>query len=604
MRRKIFISSLVILITLIGLANFFEVRSENQIEIDKAVNYIKSQSQTAWSTMALAGAGESEIDLNHLKLVPAGQESATTYAKYILALVATGKNPTNFGAENYIEKLKSFYQDGQFGEKNFINDDIWAILALGSIGQENLAIVQDAKNYILSHQNPDGGWSYDISFASSDTNDTAAAIMAALEAGISTSSDSIQNALSFLHLQQQNDGGFPYLANSSSDSCSDAWVISAIYKLNQNPTNPNWTKNGKNALEHLKSLQNEDGGFWWQVEGDNKFCSSYALISLLGKYYPVETIYNCHRLRIEGPSETICDVETNGGTVMDLIIKGSEICDYDYSITEYPGMGLFLAEINGQQNWMYMVNNVSPMMGADNYYLEPGEKVLWFSGEWLEKGWFPTKIELTKTEDLAKIQVKYYQPDQKNWQNLQVEGIKVRVGSSDFITNNAGRVEISLTGLEDGFYQVFTETQTIDGTGYIRSEKVNLTTGEVPEEHQTGLKVEIEKIKVPPGGEQETISFSVSPDILDFGKLKPGENSVLNLVIQNRENRIYLEAEVGGANVFQENLEIDEKFWQFFSTEIEKNQKKVFPVNLTIPFDYAGDFGQQEGELTFWAIKR
>ncbi len=162
----------LIVFTFVVLINLSGVYSESQSEIEKAVNYLKTQPQTAWSTMALAGAEESEIDLNHLKSVPSDQKSPTTYAKYILALAAAGKNPTNFGDENYVEKLKSFYQDGQFGEKNFINDDIWTILALGSMGQENLAMVQGAKDYILSHQNSDGGWSYDISFSSSDKNIT------------------------------------------------------------------------------------------------------------------------------------------------------------------------------------------------------------------------------------------------------------------------------------------------------------------------------------------------------------------------------------------------------------------------------------------------
>lgn len=605
MKKKTLIVYLtIVLALLIGFGNFFEVWSESQSEIDKAISYLKAQPQTAWSTMALAGAGETEIDLNHLKSIPSDQESATTYAKYILALVAVGENPSNFGNENYVEKLKSFYQDGQFGEENFINDDVWAILALSSIGQKNLAIVQDAKDYILDNQNSDKGWSYDISFSSSDTNDTAAAIMALLETGVSLSSSAIQNSISFLKSQQNDDGGFSYLADSLSDSCSDAWVVSAIYKLGQDPSSSNWTKNGKNALDHLKSLQDEDGGFWWQSEGDNKFCSSYALVSLLTKHYPIETSYNKHHLRIEGQDSTICDIEINGNTAMDLIIRGSEICNYDYLISEYPGMGLYLAEINGETDWMYMVNNISPMIGADSYYLEPGDEVLWFSGAWLEKGWFPTKLELSKIENSATLQIKYYNSTANNWQNLEIEGVKVKVGESEFITNDIGQIEVSLSGLETGFYQVFVETQIIDEKGYIRSEKVNLTTGEAPQEHGVGLKVEIEKIEVPVGGKQETISFSVSPDSLDFGKLKPGQSSAQDLTISNGDSRIYLEAEVSGASVFHNNLEIDEKFWQFFSVEIEKNQGKVFPVKLTIPFDYDGSFGQQEGELTFWAIKR
>lgn len=605
MKKKILILSLIIiLVSFIGLNIFFEIRAENQSEIDKAVNYLKLQPQNAWNTMALASAGETENNLDYLKSVPSDQKSATTYAKYILALTSAGKNPASFGDENYIEKLKSFYQDNQFGEKDLINDDAWAILALGAVGQENSAMVQSAKDYILSHQNPDGGWSYTLSFSSSDTNDTASIIMALLEAGVSSSSSNVSNAVNYLKARQNNDGGFSYLASDPSDSCSDAWVVSAILKLGQSPDDLSWQKNGKNAIDHLKSLQDADGGFWWQANGDNKFCSPYVLVALSEKFYPVQTAYNLHILRVEGKDSTICETEVSGTTALGLIIKGSKICNYDYTISEYPGLGLYLAKINNEDNWMYMVNNISPMVGADNYYLEPGDQVLWFSGEWLEKGWFPTKADLTKTGDLAEIQVKYYNSETSNWQNLETEGVKIKIGLSDFITNSSGKAEISLSGLEGGFYQAFVESQIIDGKGYLRSEKVNLTTGEAPTEHQVGLKAEIEKVAVPPDGKQDEISFSINPDILDFGKLKPGQNSSQNLTIDNGNNKIYLETEVSGDNVFKDNLNINSQSWRNFSVEMDPGQSKILPVKLNIPLSYNDDFGLVQGDLTFWAIKR
>ena len=606
MKKKIIIIFLFVTFSvLIALSNFSEVFSENQSEIDKTISYVKENPQNAWSIMALAGAGQADFNLEFLKSVPSDQKSASAYAKYVLALTAAGQSPAEFGDEDYVEKLKSFYKEGQFGEENLINDDIWAILALDSVGQENLSMVQEAKNFILSYQNPDGGWSYDVSLSSSDTNDTSAAIMALIGAGVSESSPAIQQAVSFLRAQQQDDGGFAYLADSSSsDSCSDAWVISAIYKLGHNPLDSDWVKNGKSSLDHLKTLQDEDGGFWWQSEGDNKFCTPYVLISLSEKYYPVQTIYSQHYLRIEGQNNTFCSGKVSGATPLDIIENGSKVCGYDYAISEYPGMGLYLAEINGEAGWMYMVNNVSPILGADSYYLEAGDETLWFSGDWLEKGWFPTKIELTKSESLIEIQVKYYDSLAREWKNLEKEGLKIKVGSLEMTSNALGKIEISPSGLESGFYQVFSENQIIDQTGYIRSEKVSLSSGQGITEHKAALSVEIEKIEAPSSGKQESISFSVSPDILDFGKLKLGESSVKNLDIENGRSEIYLEAEVQGESVFQDNLEINENFWQFFSAEIGEKEKKSLEIRLTVPLDYSGSFGRQEGELTFWAIKK
>jgi len=217
--------------------------------------------------------------------------------------------------------------------------------------------------------------------------------------------------------------------------------------------------------------------------------------------------------------------------------------------------------------------------------------------------WLPTKIELTKTETLTEIEVKYYNSAISDWQNLEIEGIEVMVGTSGLTTNSLGKIEIASGSLEGGLYQVFVKTQIIGETGYIRSEKVNLTIGEAPSEHQIGLKVEIEQVEVSPGDEQETIAFSVSPDILDFGKLKPGESSIRDLTINNGESKIYLETQVNGSSVFQENLEIDEKLWEFFSTVLQENQSKELKIKLAIPVDYSEEFGLKEGEITFWVIK-
>jgi len=515
MKRKILIISFTtILIILIGLSSFFEVRSENQSEIDKAIGYLKSQSQTAWSTMALAGAGETDIDLNHLKSVPSGQESVAVYAKYILALVSVGENPTTFGDKDYIEELRSYYQNGQFGDEQYLNDDMWAILALGSVGKEYLPEVQNARQFILNNQNSDGGWGFGLKGSASSVDMTAAAIMALIECGMKPVDSAIGNAKSYLKEVQNSDGGFSGWAGESSAS-SDAWAISAIYKLGEDPAG--WIKEGKNPIGHLESLQDPEKGFFYDTregEGEDSFVTartSYAVIALSGKTYPIFSSYNLHFLQIEGQNNTICVGEVNGGTSLDLVIEGAKLYGFTYSLQYYENCDSFLvADINGEQDWKYKVNNILAEVGADNYYLERGNEVLWYRAETSEE-----------------------------------------------------------------------------------------TPEETSEERQVGLRVEIEKVE-----SQETISFSVNPDVLNFGKLKSGESSIRDLTISNGEAEVYLETKVSGASIFQNNLEIDEKLWQFFSSEIEKNQEKTFPVKLTVPLNYEGDFGQKEGELTFWAIKK
>lgn len=602
--QKIFIFLLIIFISLAALLDFSLVKSANKNEIQKAVDYLKLQTQDAWVTMALTAADQTGINLAHLETVPLEQQSVSTYAKYILALTSAGKNPTTFGNEDYVAKLKSFYnlEQGQFGNKDLINDDIWSILALGAIGQENLAIVQEAKNYILNYQNLDGGWGYAVS-ASSDSNDTAAAIMALLEAGVLPDASPIQAAIAYLKTVQNNDGGFAWSAGGDSDSASDAWAISAIYKLGQDPAGASWTKNSSNPVLHLKSLQDDDGGFWWQAPDDNKMNTHWALIALTGKYFPVYTGFNKHFLRIEGENALIWQGFVFGATALDLAINALKANNYDYQIVEF-SFGLYLKTIQGEADgWMYMVDNVSAQVGSADYYLQPNSKVLFYFGAWLENGWLPTKINLTKTDTLVQIQVKYFQESTNSWQDLQVAGKNVKVGDTQFSTNELGKIELALAGFTSGFYQVFAEGEVINNIGYIRSEKESLKVGEGADDHTVGLLVEIEQTTVPLSGLQSTINFSVSPDILDFGKLKPGQSAVQDLAISNSANKIHLEAEVIGAAVFQDNLEINGDFWQFFSAKLAANENVVFPVALNIPLNWAGSFGEQQGELVLWAIQ-
>jgi len=265
--------------------------------VPEAVTYLQSPSQTqdAWTTQALIAAGETDVPVSHLSSVlEGGFNPANDYAKTILALAAAGENPTTFGNVDYVAKLKSYYDGSQMGDASLVNDDIWSILALASIYQADSTEAVAAKNFLLDNQNDDGGWGYDL-IGGSDTNDTAAAIMALVETGISASDSIITKALDYLHSLQNADGGFPYnpIWGADSDSGSDAWVICALNKIGQDLAN--WTildgdGNSHNPITNLQSLQDADGGFWWiagESEYNNKSMTAYAVIALAGKSFPI-----------------------------------------------------------------------------------------------------------------------------------------------------------------------------------------------------------------------------------------------------------------------------------------------------------------------------
>jgi len=578
----------LIIFTLIGLLilPIFPTLPIQAESIQTAIEYLKTQTPDPWITMALVSAGETDLNLNHLKEVTGNL--ATDYEKTILALTAAGKNPRTFGNIDFVAKLKSFYQSNQIGSPDLLNDDFWGILALVSAGEiPGSQIIQDSKNFILVNQNPDGGWSYAVG-GNSDTNDTAAAITALLEAGLKKDDPVITKAIDYLKSSQNEDGGFPYTSGSESDSGSDSWIISAIYKLGQNPED--WQKEGKDPVSHLKSLQRDDGSFKWIASEDKGYpiLTAYAVIALTQNYYPINRL---HHLRIEGENNNICDAYIKAKTAMDIVENGSTICGYTYFI-EQTSWGPYLKKINDEEahdfiGWLYFVNYQLPMVGAADYILEPGDEVLWYFGEW---GWKPTRLTLASQQvdpgNNLEAKVEYF--EDSLWKSLAEATIYVN--SQTFTTDSDGEADLVIN--EPGIYKVYAEK-----SGFVRSNQLKLAVGQGVSQ-SVDLKVEIVSPVIP------EIAFSIDKNQIDFGKLAPGAQESSQLLITNTGNvRIYLEGTVSGAQIFRENIKLDNLAWPDFSAIINTGSNKNVLVGLIIPSHWT-DFGIKEGNLTFWAISQ
>lgn len=563
-----------------------------ETEVENAVAFLKSQQVDSWITMALVAANENNLDLNYLKN-PSGSQ-ATDYEKMILALTAAGKDPRTFGNIDFVTQLKGFYQSNQIGSPDLLNDDFWGILALISAG-ENIfdPIIQNSKNFILAHQNSDGGWSYAIS-GQSDTNDTAVAIMALLETGTQPGDPIINKAIDYLKLNQNNDGGFSYTSGNESDSGSDSWIISAIYKLGQNPLN--WQKNGQNPIGHLKSLQRSDGSFKWVASEDKGYpiLTAYAVIALTENSYPIYRLYN---LRIEGEHSNICDANVKAKTALDIVENGAEICNYTYFIEE-SGFGPYLKKVNNEEahdliGWLYFVNYEMPMIGAADYILKPNDQVLWYFGEW---GWKPAKLTLASQkinpEENLEAQVKYF--ENSEWKPLT--DATVYIDNQIFITDNDGKVNLIIH--TPGVYKVYAEK-----SGHVRTNQVKLIVGESVESQDVGLKVEIVPGQ-PPLSPPPDIAFTIDKNQIDFGRLSPGAQANDQLLITNASssnNDIYIEGIVNGDQVFKDNITLDGLNWQNFNAVFNPGVAKNVLVGLNIPSNWSS-FGIKEGSLTIWAI--
>jgi hypothetical protein len=148
-------------------------------------------------------------------------------------------------------------------------------------------MAQDALNYFLSHQGSDGGFSYAVAGGcawcdgSSDSNDTAAAIIALFAAGkMNLSNINIvggrDNAVIYLLTTQQSDGGFSYdsISGYGSDAGSTAWALMAL-----NMVGDPVRVQALAARSWLLSNQGADGGFHSYTTSQT---TSDAIVALLG----------------------------------------------------------------------------------------------------------------------------------------------------------------------------------------------------------------------------------------------------------------------------------------------------------------------------------
>lgn len=279
----------------------------NSRAVNDGLWYLRSQQDTngqisgfpgisGWAAMTFAAAdinprtvskdGSSLLDYLAAN-PPAADSVATDWERAVLAITASGENPSNFGGIDYIGKLETYHNNSQLGSVVQVNDDIFGLLALVSAGSDALGLAkQDALAFILSHQNSDGGFSWSVT-GTSDVDDTAAALQALVasqNAGMSAPAlpGAITNAKNFILRAKNSDGGFPYVKGDLSNTATTSWVIMALNSLGV--TGQDVT----NAKSFVRRSQEENGSFRWQSSSDGEtFTSSYAVLALTGKFWPV-----------------------------------------------------------------------------------------------------------------------------------------------------------------------------------------------------------------------------------------------------------------------------------------------------------------------------
>lgn len=184
-------------------------------------------------------------------------------SRVIFAAVVTGEDPRAFAGHDLVaELLATQAETGQFGDSLYAHS--YALLALHAAGQP---LPQMALELLLTQQQPAGGWAMFGGNApdSADTNTTALAIQALVAAG---KTDAARKALDYLRQVQNEDGGFPWQKPSpwgtATDANSTAVVIQALLTLGEDPAI--WKPAGLSPYDALRGLHHAaTGGFVWQI---------------------------------------------------------------------------------------------------------------------------------------------------------------------------------------------------------------------------------------------------------------------------------------------------------------------------------------------------
>lgn len=284
---------------------------------DNALSFLKSKQDAAgrittgfsapsqWSAIAFAinGVDVSTVKSSDKSLldflltdIPTNN-SATDWESRILALVAIGQNPTNFGGTNYVTKLENFYTSNQIGETCSINDDVFGLLALLAAGNASTTqIKQSTLDFIISKQDPtDGGFGFSApgcAWYATSADMTGAALQALVEAknkGFSSAGldTAIQKAKDYLIAHKNADGGYGYFGSSDPDTTG--WVLQAF-----NVSGMKDSSEGLSARTYLLAQQSATNrgfmAFDWGTNAlvSNATTTAQAIIALSGKGWIVK----------------------------------------------------------------------------------------------------------------------------------------------------------------------------------------------------------------------------------------------------------------------------------------------------------------------------
>ena len=150
------------------------------------------------------------------------------------------------------------------------------MLALKAAGSR---VPRKSVDYIKAHQASSGGFGY-AAGTGSDSNDTAAAIMALRAAGTPCGWRVMDRGYAYMHSLQRSDHGYALTSSAGSDSQSTGWVVAARIKCHMS---------NSRALGYLAERKHSNGMYSYRkgVVQTPAWVTSQVLPAVNGKAYPI-----------------------------------------------------------------------------------------------------------------------------------------------------------------------------------------------------------------------------------------------------------------------------------------------------------------------------
>jgi len=239
-----------------------------------------SVSTTAWVALGFAAAGRNPLDVSRLGRTPIDYlrsnvdelGSVGDYARTILALEASGVDPSSFGGIDLVATLRN-KQAANGSWVGWPGSTAFAVIALRTAGATGG--LDRALAWLGKVQNADGGWG-DVPNSFSTADGTGAVMQAMPGAQIS------RQGLHYLRNHQRSNGGFVTGATGAVNSQSTAWAVQGMVAVGADPGS---------ALDYLEARQAPDGHYRYSSSSDQTpvWVTGQVLAAAAGKSFPIAT---------------------------------------------------------------------------------------------------------------------------------------------------------------------------------------------------------------------------------------------------------------------------------------------------------------------------